>query len=82
MDIKHRLVIKLHSVQCQSLTGMNYQTAENVNSVVLHYIACTEEQRYVVFLMVINGVRTVQVSKMGKPNGLEKQFVSLQSWSA
>ena len=72
MDIKHRLVIKLHSVQCQSLTGMNYQTAENVNNVTLYYIACTEEQRYV--LMVIDGFHIVQVSKMGKPNGLEKQI--------
>ena len=32
--------------------------------------------------MVIDGFRIVQVSKMGKPNGLEKQVFSLQNWSA
>ena len=75
VDIKHRLVIKLHSVQCQSLTSMSYQTAENVNNVTRYYIACTEEHRGMsFFLIVIDGFHTVQVSKMGKPNGLEKQF--------
>ena len=73
MDIKHSLLIRPHSVQCQSLTGMNYQTAKNEKNVTLYYIACTDEQRYLFFfLMVINGVRIVQVSQRGKPNGLEK----------
>ena len=64
VDIKHSLLIRPHSVQCQSLTGMNYQIDKNEKSVTLYYIACTEEQRYVgFFLMVINGVGIVGASQ-------------------